>query len=109
MLVPVGAVVLFVVLYQLLRWALLRRVGDAMAHPGERRALGMVAAAIGALAGSRNCWAPTSPRTLLPPPVIQTYARQARLLAAALGRPTTLPPSPAMNSDLSLVRGRMSS
>ena len=35
----------------------------------------------------------------------QTYARQARLVAGALARSKTLPPSPPMTSDLSLVNG----
>src|SRR5205823_13689333 len=38
-------------------------------------------------------------------PVTQTYVRQAQLMATTLGHRATLPASPSMNSDLSLVKG----
>ena len=98
------ALLILVLLYTVLRWAL-GRVGTAMAHPRERLALGTLAAAMAILwIGQRaTATVPGTPR--FSAPVTETYVRQARLMAATLGRSTELPPSPAMNSDLSLVKG----
>ena len=103
-LTAVAAVLALALLYKILRWAL-GRVGDAMAHPRERHALGMLATAVVLFWVSQrvSANAPGTPR--FSAPVKQTYARQARLGAATLHRSSTLPPSPPMNSDLSLVKG----
>ena len=99
-----AALVILVLLYKVLRWAL-GRVGAAMAHPRERFALGVLAAAMAMLwVGQRvNAIVPGTPG--FSAPVTQTYVRQVGLLVSTLGRSTELPPSPPMNSDLSLVKG----
>jgi hypothetical protein len=102
-LAPIVAVILCLLLYRLLRWALVQ-IGDSMARPGERRALGLLAAAIAGLFVSQRLGADL-PRTMFSPPVIHTYARQVRLMAATLGRSMVIAPGPPMNSDLSLVSG----
>jgi hypothetical protein len=103
-LAAVAALLILVLLYTVLRWAL-GRVGMAMAHPRERLALGTLAAAVAILWIGQRATAtiPGTPR--FSAPVTETYVRQARLMAATLGRSAELPPSPAMNSDLSLVKG----
>ena len=50
-------------------------------------------------------WAPTFPARCFPPPVTQTYVAAGEAHGRHPGRSTTLAPSPAMNSDLSLVSG----
>ena len=102
-LAPVVALILCLLLYRLLRWALVQ-VGDSMARPLERRAIGLLAAAIVVLFVGQRLGADV-PRTMFSPPVTQTYARQGRLIAATLGRSMVLQPGPPMNSDLSLVSG----
>ena len=102
-LAPVVVVMLGAALYGLLRWAL-AQIGDAMPRPHERRTLALVSAAIVVLFVSHRMGADL-PRTLFSPPVVQTYLRQVRLMAATLGRSATVVPGPPMNSDLSLVRG----
>jgi hypothetical protein len=104
LLAAVAALLIVVLLYKVLRWAL-GRVGAAMARPRERVALGVLAAAMGILwVGQRvNASVPGTPG--FSTPVTQTYVRQVGLIATTLGRPTALPPSPAMNSDLSLIKG----
>jgi hypothetical protein len=104
LLAAVAALLILVLAYRVLRWAL-GRVGTAMAHPRERFALGVLAAAMAIVwVGQRaNASVPGTPR--FSAPVTQTYVRQVGLIAETLGRSTPLPPSPAMNSDLSLVKG----
>ncbi|HUC41559.1 MAG TPA: sulfatase-like hydrolase/transferase [Gemmatimonadales bacterium] len=99
-----AALVILVLLYKLLRWAL-GRVGAAMAHPRERFALGALAATMAIFwVGQRvNAIVPGTPG--FSAPVTQTYVRQVGLMVATLGRSTELLPGPAMNSDLSLVKG----
>jgi sulfatase-like protein len=104
LLAAVAVLVILVLLYKVVRWAL-GRVGAAMARPRERFALGVLAAAMAILwVGQRvNATVPGTPS--FSPPVTETYVRQVGLMAATLGRSTALPPSPPMNSDLSLVKG----
>src|SRR5438477_1074011 len=104
LLTAIAALFILVLLYKVLRWAL-ARVGAAMARPRERFGLGMLAAAMAMLwVGQRiTASVPGTPRFSVP--VTQTYMRQVGLIAATLGGSTALPPSPAMNSDFSLVKG----
>ena len=104
MLAAVAALLILVLLYRVLRWAL-GRVGAAMAHPRERLALGVLAAAMAMFWVGQRVSATFPERPRFSAPVTQTYVRQVRLMAATLGRSTALPPSPPMNSDLSLVKG----
>jgi hypothetical protein len=98
----IAAVLLALLGYTVLLWAL-GRVWQAMGHPSERRAVGAVVGAVMAAWVATEIGVPYSP--VFAPPVTQTYVRQARLMAASVGRSTVLPPSPPMNSDLSRVQG----
>jgi sulfatase-like protein len=98
----IAAVLILVLAYAVLRWAL-GRVWDAMGRTWERRAVGAVTAASIVAAIGAYLEVPYSPT--FSPPVTQTYVRQARLMAASLSRSAPLPPSPPMNSDLSQVEG----
>jgi hypothetical protein len=98
-----AALLLLVLMYWLFRWSL-GRLGAAIAHPGERRAVGALAVAIVGLFVAQGLGADVL-RTTFSPPVVQTYARQARLVAGSLRGSTSLAPSPPMNSDLSLIDG----
>jgi Sulfatase len=100
----VAALLIVVVLYKVVRWAL-GRVGEAMTDPRERLAIGVLAAAMATYWAGQRVTAIFPERPSFSAPVTQTYVRQARLMAATLGRSAPLPPSPAMNSDLSLVKG----
>ena len=102
-LAPIVALLVGVLLYRTVRWALVR-IGDSTARPLERRALGLAAAATVGLFVTQRLGADL-PRTLFSAPVTQTYARQVRLMAATLSGSIVIPPGPPMNSDLSLVRG----
>jgi sulfatase-like protein len=104
LLAAVAALLIVVLLYKVIRWAL-GRVAAAMAHPRERLAIGVLAAAMAILwVGQRvSATFPAIPR--FSAPVTQTYVRQARLMATTLSRRAALPASPSMNSDLSLVKG----
>ena len=98
-----GAALIIGVLYGLLRWAI-GRVGIAIADQRERRALGVLAATVAALfvvpLGSR-----AHGTALFSDPVIAAYVRQTRLMVATLDGSRSLPPSPVLDSDLSLVGG----
>jgi hypothetical protein len=98
-----AAAVVLGALYVTARWAL-ERIGAAMSAPRERQALAI--AALGAVVlfvGARGA-AGASASVVFAPPVTATYAAQARFVAQALMRSTALPPSPAMDSDLSRVK-----
>ncbi|PYR47232.1 MAG: hypothetical protein DMF89_19520, partial [Acidobacteria bacterium] len=103
-LAAVAALLVVVLLYKVIRWAL-GRVGAAVANPRERLVVGVLAAAMAILwIGQRVSSAfPATPS--FSAPVTQTYLRQARLMATTLGRRAALPASPSMKSDLSLVKG----
>ncbi len=105
-LVVAAAVLVPLLLYAVLRWAL-RRVSDAMSRPRERRVLELVATLvvlwfIGQRLDGRF---PVVPRFATP--VTQVYARQARLLVGELTarNAKTLGPTPVVDSDLSRVKG----
>ena len=104
LLAAAAALILVVIVYGVIRWAL-GRVGAAMAHPRERRAIGVLAATMAILWVGQRVSATFPAAPTFSAPVTQTYVRQARLMATTLGRSATLPPSPPMNSDLSLVKG----
>jgi phosphatidylglycerophosphate synthase len=106
LLVASAAVLVPLLLYVPARWAF-GRVAAAMTRPVDRRMLTILAGAgIVWFAGQRldPRW-PTVPH--FAKPVLETYGRQARLLATELtGRGVkTLGPAPALNSDLSRLRG----
>jgi Sulfatase len=103
-LAAMAALLIVVVLYKVVHWAL-GRVGEAMTHPRERLAIGLLAATMVIYWAGQRVSATFPERPSFSAPVTQTYVRQARLMATTLGRSVQLPPSPAMNSDLSLVKG----
>jgi phosphatidylglycerophosphate synthase len=97
--------VVLMAMYLLLRWAL-GRVSAAMTNPSERLVLAALSAAAVMLFIAER---PSSPNEYkeyrFTPPVFQTYLRQARLAAHALGGSKPIARSPSMDSDLSLVGG----
>ena len=104
-----AAVVLVLgVLYLTVRWAF-RQVLATLAQPRGRIALGVVSALAvmlfalqaGGLFGLDLLgeeW------RLFPRPVVQVYARQARLVVQALSKSAELPPSPALDANLARVK-----
>lgn len=104
LLTAVAALLIVVFLYKVLRWAL-GRVGAAMTHPRERLAIGVLAATMAIFWVGQHVSTTFPVRPGFSAPVTETYVRQVRLMATTLGRSASLPSSPPMNSDLSLVRG----
>jgi sulfatase-like protein len=105
LLAAAAAVVLtLAALYMMMRWAL-GRIADAIAVSRERRILVLLAAAAAVLFTGQRWSARLPGEPGFSTPVVGSYARQARLVAHALTRSTSLAPSPSMNTDLSLLRG----
>jgi phosphoglycerol transferase MdoB-like AlkP superfamily enzyme len=112
-LIVAAAVLVPLVLYRVLRWAL-GRVNDAMTRPNERLVLGLLAAAVIVLFAASRVYEPQrfydeegAFASAFPMPVTQSWGRQARLLATELtGRSNaTLGASPSMEASLAGVRG----
>jgi hypothetical protein len=103
--VAIAASVLFVAaLYAIVRWAW-REVATLVAEPHKRRTLAALAAmAIAAFVIARAT-GHAGADSFFPTPVVETYARQIRLVATAIAAPRSLAPSPPMTSDLSRVAG----
>ena len=106
-----AASLILVLLYLVFRWAF-GRVGEALTHARTRRWMAGGAIAVLAVFAGQHVLARFStevyefePTIAFPTPVLQTYARQARLVLAARAGAKTLPPSPSMDADLALVRG----
>jgi hypothetical protein len=97
-----AAVAVLVLLYVLLRWAL-GCVARAMADARDRRALGTLGLLVSLLFAGQRVGARMP--DLFSTPVVEVYVRQARLVVEALSGSTSLPASPLMESDLSLVKG----
>jgi hypothetical protein len=98
-----AVIVVVALLYVVLRWAL-ARVAGAMAAPRRRLGIGLLATFVVLLfAGQRLSGFPPVPA--FSTPVTQTYVRQVRLMADAIGGSTTVAASPSMDADLALVRG----
>jgi hypothetical protein len=89
--------------YAVLRWAI-GRVGEAVTNRRERRGLSVLAAVLAMLFISQRAGS-IPRRPVFSEPVTSIYARQTRLMVTTLVGPRSLPPSPSMRSDLSLVRG----
>ena len=97
--------IILIVLFVLMRWAF-GRLGRAMGHSGERRLVGMLAAATAILFLGQHIGSRIPATPAFSAPVIQTYARQARFVVTALAAhdgSNAVAPSPTLNSDLSLV------
>lgn len=91
-------------LYVVIRWAI-GRVAVALAQPWPRRVISGAAGLIAILWIGQHVGAGFPERPQFAAPVSETYVRQARLLSATLSGSADLPPSPPMNSDLSLIKG----
>ena len=102
--VLVALAIVVAALYAIFRWAL-GRVVAAMDDRRVRIGSAIAAAAMILLFVAQQVTdrAPAVPRFATP--VVATYARQARLVAGAMGASMTLAPSPPMDGDLALARG----
>ena len=102
--VVVALAIVVAALYAIFRWAL-GRVVAAMDDRRVRIGSAIAAAAMILLFVAQQVTdrAPAVPRFATP--VVATYARQARLVAGAMGASMTLAPSPPMDGDLALARG----
>jgi hypothetical protein len=83
---------------------LLGRLFDAAAVPLERRAMGVAAALVVALFSAEQLIPAAAPQSRFAKPVTRTYARQVQLMVAGITGATSLPPSPPLQSDLSLAK-----
>jgi hypothetical protein len=99
-----AAVLILALLYLLLRMAW-QIVGITMADHRQRRVLMVLPAAALVLFVAPRVSAQVGGADVFAAPVTRTYARQVKFVATALAGSTTLAESPAMNSDLSRVRG----
>lgn len=105
-----AAVVLVLgVLYLAVHWAL-RQVLATLAERRGRVALGVVSAVMVVLfamqaGGLFGLDLLGEEWRLFPRPVVQVYARQARLTVQALSKSAELPPSPALDANLARVQG----
>jgi len=111
-----GVALIAWLVYRLVRWAW-ATVDVGLTHALERRVL--VAAACGVVAffaldragAARTSWVfagveyQDEANRWFPEPVSATYAHQLRLLSEAMAATTPLPATPAMDSDLSHIRG----
>jgi hypothetical protein len=100
----VAAIALVIaVLYTAARWAI-GRVGAAAFDAQERVPMFMAGVIIIALFTAQQLGRHFDTEPTFTTPVVETYARQIRLVAGALGASKTLPPSPPMTADLEEVR-----
>ena len=104
-LVGLAALVLLVALFLLIRWAI-RTVATGLEQDGQRTAAAALAAAALLWFAAQAASVRVSAVPAFSRPVTATYARQARLMMearAAKNGARVLAPSPAMNSDFTLV------
>jgi len=105
-LVGLVAVAAIGALYAGLRWSLARVATAAADRSSERRATWQVAVGLVALFAVQRVAGYHGPLLAFAAPVTQTYVGQVRLVRDALGSASrALPPTPPLNSDLSLVAG----
>ena len=90
-------------LYMVWRWAI-GRVAGALADSRARVAIGAASCVMLVLFAAQQRGAHMDVEPTFSTPITQTYARQLRLVASALRAPDTLPPSPPMTAELTLVR-----
>ena len=102
--IAVGALAVLALLFTVFRWAVVC-ASDAVADSRGQRVLGLAAAAIIVLFSGQQLSARMPRQPVFTIPVVQNYADQARYLRDALTRSKSLAASPAMDSDLSLVKG----
>ena len=106
LLIAAAAAILSVLalLYAVCRWAI-RRVAAAAFDARERAPVFMAGVMIVGLFTAQRLGRHFETEPTFSTPVVATYARQARLVAGALSKSKTLPPSPPMTADLARVRG----
>jgi hypothetical protein len=97
-------VVALSLLYVLFRWAF-TRVRSALDDPRGRAAIAVIAAVMVLLFTAQRVSEAVPPVPEFATPVTATYARQTRLVAGAMSKSMTLPPSPSFDADLGLTRG----
>jgi hypothetical protein len=99
----VAAVAIVLALLDLVfRWAI-RRVAAAAFDAKERAPIFMAGVMIVGLFAAQQLGKHFDTEPVFATPVVETYARQARLVAAAFRASKTLPPSPPMTADLARV------
>jgi sulfatase-like protein len=103
-LVVAAAALSAVLLYLLFGWAM-SRVADAMSVPRRRFGVAVFAALVALLFAVQRLSGGFPPVPVFSTPVTQTYARQVRFVADAIGGSTMVAASPPMDEDLALVRG----
>ena len=91
-------------LYVVFRWAI-SRVAAAAFDARERAPVFMAGVMIVGFFTAQQLGRHFETEPTFATPVVETYARQARLVAGALNRSKTLPPSPPMTADLARVLG----
>jgi hypothetical protein len=102
--VVAAVVAVLALLYTLFKWAI-RTVAAAAFDPGERVPLLLLGAIVVAMFAAQQAGWHFDTEARYATPVVETYARQARLVAGAMTASKTLPASPPMTADLGQVRG----
>ncbi len=102
--VAAAIVLIFALLYVVFRWAI-RRVASAAFDAKERAPIFMAGVMVVGLFTAQQFGTHFDAEPTFATPVVETYARQARLIAGALSASKTLPASPPMHADLTLVQG----
>ena len=97
-------VAILALLYVVLRWAI-RCLARAAFDERERAPAFMAGVAIVGMFAAQQLGFHFNTEATYATPVVQTYARQARLVAGAWRAAKTLPPSPRMDADLAQVQG----
>jgi hypothetical protein len=92
------------VLYSVFRWAI-RAVAASAFDERERAPVFMLGVLMVAMFAAQQFGWHSRNEATYATPVVETYARQARLVAGAWSASKTLPPSPPMTADLAQVRG----
>jgi sulfatase-like protein len=89
--------------YRVLRWAF-RQLARAMGDARARQTLALVSAAVILLFAAQRMNARTPRTPEISTPATVTYVRQIQLITEALAGSRSLPDSPAMTSDLAVVK-----
>jgi hypothetical protein len=97
-----AAAAILALLYVVFRWAI-GRVAAAAFDARARAPMFMAGVAMAALFTAQQLGRHFDTEPVFATPVLETYARQVRLIAGALSASHTLAPSPPMDADLALV------
>ena len=102
--VAAAVALILALLYVALRWAI-RRVAAAAFDARERAPIFMAGVTIVALFTAQQLGRHFDTEPTFATPVVETTARQVRLVTGAIRTSKTLPPSPPMTADLARVQG----